>query len=330
MDERRRDYPVRPLFTILGGAALFYILHDYGLDALRHEIGLVGWKSLLLALTFIPTLTCYALAWCLVTEWESRHFFRKTALFFKMSASSIAWNNMTPFLRVGGEPAKVLMLSPWLGRRPAIKSVILYNLVHLMGTVGAIVLAALLIPILFSVKPEVRLGCFLVAAVCILLFLLLSYSPVWGKAMFRRKKRGGLRRISLWLHWAFRETAMFHQKHRVRLYGGILLEIAARFVEGATFYLAFYLMDRPISLLTSMFLDIGRTLVDNMFFFIPYQVGSREMGVGILMRDIFGIAPDGYVTAVLMYRFVEVVWIGIGYFLWVRSQGPAKANPRLG
>lgn len=320
MDERRRGYPVRLLFTLLGGAALFYILHDYGVDTLRHEIRLVGWRSSLLALTFIPTLTCYALAWCLVTEWESPAFFRKGALFFRMSASSIAWNNLTPFLRVGGEPAKVFMLSPWVGRRLAIKSVILYNLVHLMGTIGAIVLASLMIPFLFSVKPEVRLGCFLVASICIVLFLLLSYSPVWGKALLRGKKSGRLRRILLWLHWAFRETAMFHQKHRTRLYGGIVFEIAARFVEGATFYLAFYLMDRPISLLTSMFLDIGRTLVDNLFFFIPYQVGSREAGVLILMRDIFGIVPDGYVTAVLMCRFVEVAWIVIGYFLWVRNR----------
>ena len=98
------------------------------------------------------------------------------------------------------------------------------------------------------------------------------------------------------------------------------LEVSARFIEGLTLYLAFSLLSQPITLVSAAFLDVGRTISDYIFFFIPYQVGSREQSTLFMMNQVMNIKPNGYLTAVFMYRFVEIVWVFIGYYWWVNEK----------
>ena len=93
-------------------------------------------------------------------------------------------------------------------------------------------------------------------------------------------------------------------------------------------------MNYSIPFLTAAFLDVGRTFADIVFFFIPYQVGGREQSVLWMMKDIMDIDPRGYLAAVFMYRFVEVVWAIVGYFFWIglskRGKSRTLATTRSG
>ena len=98
------------LFSVVGLISFITIINNYGIDIIWAEIQRSGFLLFLLALTFIPTLVCYSVSWLLVTDHHrmTGHLsaIRKVGLFTRFTAASIAWNNLTPFLKVGGEPLK--------------------------------------------------------------------------------------------------------------------------------------------------------------------------------------------------------------------------------
>jgi hypothetical protein len=326
-------------FTVLGFAALFYLIADYGISSLWRDLHSAGALSIVLVLTFVPTLVCYALAWLLCSDLPGPRGpavvnGKRVFIFTRMMAISIAWNNLTPFLKVGGEPAKVLMLKKYLGFAKALESTIIYNLVHALATLLSFILLAL--AVLLFYQPPVGVN-YLAKVIFLLgfsLFFLCLYLPYLWQHWLRRSsvRDGGWRQIT-WLRkgliglcWAVRKTFFYFRHHPRRIIGAFCLEVAARFIEGLTFYFAFYLLNHPISLFSSALLDVGRTLVDTIFFFIPYQVGSREQGVLFFLNDVLGQGTAGYLTATFFYRFVEIIWVMIGYAFWTKS---SKAESSL-
>lgn len=317
---------LKALFSFLGFASLFYILQSYGFGNLSRDFTSIGWQIFPLSLTFIPTLLCYALAWLSVTEISSEQTQKSLLLpFFRMTVISIAWNNLSPFVKVLGEPVKAVLLEKYISRKRAIKSVVIYNIVHLIGTVGAFLLAALLIPFLFPVTENIRWICFTLVGICLLLTLFLFTAPRWAHGALKKRRFQRLRKVSLHLRWSFHKIQFFYRNHRAALLFSVTLEIFARFVEGITFYYAYRILQQPISALSAAFLDVGRALADNVFFFIPYQVGSREWSVGFITESVLGISATGFVTAALLYRLVEIFWMILGYILWTSAGKSAKS-----
>jgi hypothetical protein len=244
-----------------------------------------------------------------------------------MSAASIAWNNLTPFLKVGGEPAKVFMLSPLVGQDRALRSVIIYNMIHLLGTLTAFVIAAMLIPLVFDLPSIQRSLCFTVAGIGVLgLMLMLKLPSVGGSRTSAAEESGRMARAIQWLRQSLAEVASFYRDFTLRTFVAALLETAARFFEGLTFFVAFLFLKKPIALGVAALLDVGRTLLDTVFFFVPFQLGSREGSVLFLMQNLFGIPSDGYLTAVLMYRLVEIIWIAFGYSFWIQMGGSVRSR----
>ena len=312
------------IFFILGGISLFYILRSYGLNHILTDFKKINFWIFPLLFTFLPTLFCYSLAWQLVTDQQlkwSRFFY-----FTKMTIVSIAWNNLTPFLKIAGEPLKVFMLMRGVSQKQAIKSVLIYNFVHILGTFLSIILSLFLIPLIFNVPDFLRTSLLIGGGIGIILFLILilfsAKSQTFLKSLSNRKFF--FRRPIFWLNWFVRVLSRFYRKDQQRFMVVIFLETIARFIEGLTFYLAFYLLENPIHLITAAFLEVGRALIDNIFFFIPYQVGSREAGIYFLMKEIFQLDPQGYLTSSFIYRLVEIVWMIIGYFLWLHFQDRKK------
>lgn len=321
----------RPFFIILGAAALTYMVWDYGLTQLWHDIETAGWGSVLLVLTFIPTLLCYAAAWSLLTEWEAPLSIKNMWRMTRMMAASIAWNNLTPFLKVGGEPAKVFMLGAYVGRRKAMMSTIIYNVIHLLATLASFILVALVLPFMYPLNKLMTWGSLGIGFLGLGLFLLILFFPfLWRKVFYHRfyalLHRFNLQKSMIRFRWATRKSNQFFKRHYIRVVAAFSFEVVARLVEGLTFYLAFKLLESPISFMTGAFLDVGRTLIDTIFFFVPYQVGSREQGVQILLSDVFNHGTQGYLTAVFLYRFVEIAWVFIGYIFWVRSRSSRTSS----
>ena len=313
---------MKALLGTVGLASLFFILRDYGFAKLLQDISLTGWWVFPLLFSFVPVLLLYSLAWHLVTPEKP---WRAFPHLFRLMIISIAWNNLSPFIKVFGEPIKITALTPNLGRRTAIKSILLYNLVHIYGTVLAFVLGAILLLWCYHVPSAYKIGFVSLIGVFLVALAAIYFLPKAKKRKRSRRKNGLVRKVNLWLHWSLSKIRVFNKNHPGRLLLAVFLETLARFVEGVTFFFAFYSLKHPISLSASALLDVGRALLDNLFFFIPYQVGSREAGLIFLTERVMNLQDCPQVSAAILYRLVEVIWILIGYLLWMNSAKSRKS-----
>ncbi|MBC7537341.1 MAG: flippase-like domain-containing protein [Bacteriovorax sp.] len=319
----------RIIFSLVGLFSLLKIIKKYGFTNLVEEVNQTGFLLVLLALTFIPTLICYAVSWMLASDhqrmFQESSIFKKISIFTKITVVSIAWNNLTPFLKVGGEPLKYLMLSKYLPKSDALASTINYNIIHLLATGVSFVVTSIVLVLFYQMPNEVRyylLGFAFVFSISLyLLIWILRVKFVYIAFTFRYRI---LRVIIVNIKVAFRRLLKFYNKSPGIFCSSLIIDIIARFIEGLTFYFGFYLIKHQISFLSSSLLDVGRTFVDNIFFFVPYQIGTREEGVRFFMEKILFVDSKGFLSAVFLYRFVEITWIFIGYIIWVSTKSSSK------
>ncbi len=310
-------------FGLAGVCCFILVLGNYGFTQLLENILTLGWWSLPLALSWAPVVICYALAWQLITpEFKSRHF----GILFRLSIISVAWNNLSPFVKVLGEPVRLMMLRRWMNPKSAAKSMVLYNIVHVMGTLLAFFFGAIALLIFFPLREDLRTGLLALTVISPLLAIALFYLPHWVRGRGKTAHRNKLVVAGFWLRWSFSKIRIFSNKHPARFWFSVLLEVAARFIEGLTFYVAFLALNTPVGIWESAILDVGRALLDNVFFFIPYQVGSREGGIVLLAEYAFHISPAAAVSGAVMYRLVEILWMGVGYLLWIMESKDSRSS----
>lgn len=319
----------RLIFTAIGLASLVHIIRSYGPSLIIEEAKRSGPVLVFLILTFIPTLVCYAISWMLATDHQKMDkdltLLKKTIIFSKYTLMSISWNNLTPFLKVGGEPLKFMMLERHLPRSEALASTINYNIIHLVATAFSFIVCAFLLVFFYDLTAVVLYCALAFGGLCFFLiygsykFLHSSFLHSFKHFRFRIIKM-----IVINMKIGLRRIHYFYKKKPEAFIFSLLADLVARFIEGLTFYFGFSLIKHPISFLSASIIDVGRTFIDTIFFFIPYQIGSREEGVHFLMEKVMLIDSKGFLTVVLFYRFVEIFWIGAGYFLWVSSKSSSK------
>lgn len=313
----------KALFSALGLGSFLFILHGYGFERVAADLAGLGWWAIPLALSFLPTVFFYSVAWLLITpEMQLAHL----GALHRLTIISVAWNNLSPFVKVLGEPVRINLLGRWLDPKAAARSMVLYNIVHVFGTLLSFFLGALLLLLFFPVSPAFHAGFvgLLVAAPVLAFFLYLL--PHLVKGYGRSAKRNKLVLAGFWVRWSFSKIRIFSRRYPLRFWAAVLAEVCARFIEGLTFYVAFLALRDPVPALVCGLLDVGRALMDNVFFFIPYQVGSREGGILLLAKHAVGIGAASAVSAALLYRLVEIFWMGIGYLLWIREARSRKLS----
>lgn len=308
-----------------GFICLYYILSQYGFGQIAKDIEGLGWWAIPLVLSSLPVLTLYGLAWWLVTPSLGVSTIPN---FVRFTIITIAWNNLSPFVKILGEPIKVLLLERYIPRKDALKSLLLYNLVHIYGTIAAFLIGAISILAFYPTSGRVRWGFTAIIVIAILLFKLLYFTPYWLKKGARKKKKkiSFWLKLSFWMKWSNSKIRIFYKKHPYRFLLSVFLETLSRFVEGGTFYIAFLALGDRIGILEATLLDVSRALFDNLFFFIPYQVGSREGTILMLTQHVFNSGAKAAVGAAVMYRLVEICWMVFGYILWISAGNSRKSK----
>lgn len=312
------------LFSILGLVGLFFIIKNYGVDQILYDIRLVNINIIWILLSWIPVVYCYGLSWQLVSNYKKMgsNFFLNSFKFLTYAIISISWNNLTPFLKVGGEPVKYLLLKRHLTKNDALRSTINYNIVHALSTLLSLIFFSFLIPVIYDVKQPIffyLIGSSITLFLSIIVFASLSFSKthssesIFSELLMRKT----VRIVMISVKKTIRRLHFHYRKSPSKFILAIFIDTMARFIEGLTFYLAFLFIQQKIPFLTAIMLDVGRTFIDTFFFFIPYQIGAREEGIRFFMENIFQTSSTGFVSVVLLYRVVEIFWVFVGYILWI-------------
>lgn len=260
------------------------------------------------------------------TEGEGGGYDRVGFMFlYKITVSGFALNYATPGGLMGGEPYRIMALSPKIGTERASSSVILYVMTHIFSHFWFWLICSVLFILTrhVSVFMAVMLG--IVIAVCLLaiwFFLkgykrglavagmkLLSHTPGLRRraSRFINNHRNQLDNID-------RQIASLHNQNPRTFVSVVLLELACRFCSALEVFFCLLVLYPSVNYLDCIFIIAFTTLFANMLFFMPLQLGGREGGFVMSVSGV-GLTAGAGIFVALIVRIRELIWTAIGLLM---------------
>jgi hypothetical protein len=328
---------IQLVFFAIGLAFFAWLVARIGLNSIVTEVARTGW-------VFVPIVLVYALvyatntfAWRIIAHASSQLSFWRA---YAISVSSFAINYITPLVNLGGEPFKAAAAAPYLGTTTAAASVVAFRIVH---SLGQFIFWLLTLPIAYALLPHTpTIMTFLVIAAAglvigaFLLVMLLrarAVEPLLGAIAERGRSVPLLGRVA---HAIARHRvalaaidtglAQLADERRGALGLALAAEVAGRFIAMYEYLLIAHAVGAPIGYPAAVLIGGFSQLVLNLFFFIPFEMGSREGGL-YLIFTLLGLAPALGVYASIVTRLRELAWIVIGLALiWFTGERRARAS----
>ena len=314
-------------FFILGALALGIMVYSIGLSNIWRDMKQTGWWfipiiGMWLIVYTINTLSLYLILRDGSIETKKISFFR----LFKLTVSGFAINYITPFGLMGGEPYKIIELQPELGIQKSTSSVLLGTMMrvvaHFIFWMVSIPLLLFLVPVL---SDSVEIGIFVTTGITFLLLL-------WA---YRVYTRGGVNRaliISSRLPFIVKKIKAYRDgnqekinqmdelisdlyKNRKRdFFLSLSFEFIARILVCVEVIVMMQAIKQPITFGESVLIESLLSLISNLFFFMPMQMGAREGGF-VIVYGILSIPIAYGVFVSLCKRIRELFWTLIGVVL---------------
>lgn len=245
---------------------------------------------------------------------------------YKLTVSGFAFSYTTPF-GFGGGPYRVMELSSYIGVPRAMSSVVLYSMMHILSHICLWSSAAVLFAVVYTEKMTPFLwglfGLFTLVLVVVLFVFRLCY------------KKGVIVRLFLpLLHLPYikRWARKFYQTHQADMqqvddniaylhsqpkafFLSLLYEYVARVVNSLEYYFILLSLGVSLTFWDSVLVLAFSSLIGNLLFFLPMQLGAREGGLSLIVKILGLSAPGIGIFTSLYTRVRELVWIFIGVSL---------------
>lgn len=325
------------LFFALGAALLALQVRHFGISRLWGDAVTAGWILVPVVLLYGVVHACDTLAWqtILATEPERPRWGR----LYRMVVAGSALNFLTPMVNVGGEPFKLATLAPSLGMSRAAGAVLIRNVVRILGLLAfwlaAIAAAWFLLP------PERWIRSVLAGSGIVILGLIVL--------LVRVHRNGGLERwFDRLVTWPLIGRMLRRVGHiRPSLAGidrqvtefarvrpaSLALAAGCELLGRAVFVLEFCLIGQAIGVALSYpaAFAIGglETLIGNLLFFVPYEIGTRETSTVMLFSQL-GYPAETGLFAALVSRLRDLAWITAGVMvagILSAARAPVAADP---
>ena len=244
---------------------------------------------------------------------------------YKLTVSGFALNYATPVGLMGGEPYRIMELTPYVGASKATSSVILYVMMHIFSHFCFWLSSVLLYVCLYPVGwvMGIILGAITVFCLLIATLFIKGYRHGMAVAVVRMGSRIPFLKKKV-LHFASvhkeklenidKQIALLHQQKKQTFYSALLLEYTARVVSCLEIWLILNVLTTNVSFADCCLIAAFSSLLANLLFFLPMQLGGREGGFALAVGGLSLSGAYG-VYAALITRVREMVWIVIGLAL---------------
>ena len=312
------------LFFLLGFIILGFMLHKIGLDVIWNNIKLTKWWfaaiiGIWAVVYFINAIAFHTIIRDGSPEAKSIGFLRT----FKLTISGYAINLITPFGLLGGEPYKIIELQPTLGIQKATSTVLLYMMMHF---VSHFIFWMVSIPLLFLIVPNVAVSVRIILAIAGAASLLLLW---WSFTVYSKGFVSKALSMAGKLPFAGKRVKAYKQKHMEKIeqmdfliadlyknrkkdfFKSLSLELLSRFVLCTEIIFMMHAIGRSVTFAQSVIVESIQSMVGNLFFFMPMQLGAREGGF-ILVFGILSLPAAHAVYVSLCIRIRELFWTLFG------------------
>lgn len=244
---------------------------------------------------------------------------------YKITVSGFALNYATPGGLMGGEPYKIMSLSPKIGTERATASVILHTMTHIFSHFWYWLLSCVLFLLtepmtLFMGILLTVVGMFCLTAIW---FFMKGYKKGIAQSLMRMLSHipfvkgwaiSFVERHAEQLHTIDQQIAALHNQNPRTFVTAVLLELTCRIVSALEILFILLVILPDASFIQCILILAFTSLVANMLFFIPLQLGGREGGFLLSVNGLGMTASDGIFVALLV-RLRELIWTGIGLLL---------------
>lgn len=242
---------------------------------------------------------------------------------FRLTVSGFAFSYTTPF-GSGGAPYRIMELSSYIGMNRAMSSTVLYSMMHIFSHFCLWVTAAILFPIIYFERTTILIWAFIA--------ILLAVSALVAYFFYRGYKNGMIVKCSrLLMKIPFLRNAVrnFFEKNQENMeqidrniaylherpkafYSSLGSEYLARVINSLEFYFILLALGVDVSFWDGLFVLAFSSLIGNMLFFFPMQLGAREGGLAAVL-GIIGKASGGVgIYTSIFTRIRELFWIAVG------------------
>lgn len=254
--------------------------------------------------------------------------FRKS---LQLTITGFALNYSTPAGMMGGMPYRVMELKPIVGINKATSSVVLYTMMHIMAHFIFWLTSILMIGLFITVVKELTIVftlIFLFFLGLIFLFfrgykrgvLLKFFGLLKKQPLFRKKAIAFYEAKEEELNDIDSQISDLYLNRRKTFYQVLALEYLGRMVNCLEVYFIVHAIGIDITYIQAFVMVAMTTLLANVFFFFPMQIGPREVGYAGALELLKIVPVVGTVAGLGVYvslvtRIRELVWIGFGIIL---------------
>ena len=253
---------------------------------------------------------------------------RRNVTFFwlyKVTISGFALNYATPGGLMGGEPYRIMALSPRIGTERASSSVILYVMTHIFSHFWFWLICSILFILLRHVTFLTGVMLSVVIGICLLAiwFFMKGYKrglAVSGMRLIshipglRKRASRFISNHSEQLATIDRQIASLHNQNPRTFVTIVALELTCRFLSALEVFFCLLVLYPSVNYLDCIFIVAFTTLFANLLFFMPLQLGGREGGF-LMSTTGVGLTAGAGIFVALIVRIRELIWTAIGLLL---------------
>ncbi len=245
---------------------------------------------------------------------------------YKLTVSGFAFSYTTPF-GFGGGPYRVMELSSYIGVPRAMSSVVLYSMMHIFSHICLWSSAAVLFAVVYTEKMTPFLWTLFAIYLALLVVVVFIFHLCYKRGVIVKLFKP-LLYVPVAKKWARKfyathaedmqkvddNIAYLHSQPRA-FYRSLLFEYVARVINALEYYFILLSLGVSLTFWDALLVLAFSSLVGNILFFLPMQLGAREGGLSLIVKILGLSAPGLGVITSLYTRVRELVWIFIGVSL---------------